>query len=305
MSKSWRNFADWAKHQPAVLRLADQLGRSRGRLRLLDDLHPPPPAPRKPSLQTWESQSLAAIWIGHATVLLRINGKTILTDPVFSSRVGLGLGMLTIGPKRWLAPAMSIGELPPIDLILISHAHFDHLDRPSLVKLPRRTPVVTASNTSDLLLDLGYRNVTELKWGQSFRMDSLEVTATSVKHWGARTFYDLHRGYNGYVLRSADHRVLYAGDTAYHEEFVKQHPVDLAILGIAAYDPYIAAHATPEQAWQMAGHARARFVLPIHHSTFRLSHEPMDEPLQRLLKAAGEPADRIIIREIGGQWGIP
>ena len=94
--------------------------------------------------------------------------------------------------------------------------------------------------------------------------------------------------------------MLYGGDTAYHELFKDLDPVDLAILGIGAYDPYIAAHATPEQAVTMANHAGAKNILPIHHSTFRLSHEAMDEPMARMIAAAGH--DRVVIREVGQQW---
>src|SRR5690606_18933465 len=116
-------------------------------------------------LGSWADQSLAAVWIGHATVLLRIEGVTILTDPVFAPRVGLGLGMLTGGPKRLIAPAIKIGQLPAIDLVLLSHAHFDHLDRPTLDRLDKRTPVVTAHQTRDLVADLGFSDITELRWG--------------------------------------------------------------------------------------------------------------------------------------------
>ena len=104
------------------------------------------------------------------------------------------------------------------------------------------------------------------------------------------------------MLSDGKRRVLYGGDTAYHEGFRDVGRVNLAILGIGAYDPYIAAHANPEQVWQMADHCRADHVLPMHHSTFRLSHEPMHEPIERLLSAAGRGADRIVVREIGGAW---
>jgi L-ascorbate metabolism protein UlaG (beta-lactamase superfamily) len=98
--------------------------------------------------------------------------------------------------------------------------------------------------------------------------------------------------------------VLYGGDTAYHEGFRGVGKVDLAILGIGAYDPYVAAHATPEQAWQMADHCRAEHVLPMHHSTFKLSHEPRHEPLERLLAAAGRLVDRVVAPQIGRSWAL-
>jgi L-ascorbate metabolism protein UlaG (beta-lactamase superfamily) len=298
---SWRRIADWAKHRPLTLRIADGLGRGRGRMRLLDHLNPPPRPRHKPLLRDWASHKLAAAWIGHATVLLRIGGKTILTDPVLSHRIGVGFGLFTVGLKREFAAALRPRELPPIDLILISHAHMDHLDRPTLARLKKTIPVVTASKTSDLIGDLGFHWVTELGWGDSMRFGDVNITACEVKHWGARMFNDRYRGYNGYVLDDGRHRVLYGGDTADHD-FRNITSVDLAILGIGAYDPYIAAHATPEQAWSMARQIGARWLLPIHHSTFRLSHEPMDEPMRRMVAAAGDEHKRLIIREIGGEW---
>jgi L-ascorbate metabolism protein UlaG (beta-lactamase superfamily) len=303
---SWKSIANWGRHSPLALRLADRLGRGKGRLRLFDRLNPPPPAPHKPDLSNWQQQELAAIWVGHATVLLRLGGMTILTDPVFSSHVGLGLGLMTAGPRRYYAAALRPRDLPPIDLILISHSHFDHLDRPSLLRLPKRTPIVTARNTRDLIEDLGFKEVIELDWRQKTTVGSVTLTAVEVNHWGARTIFDRHRGYNAYLLETAHHRVLYGGDTAYFEGFKFVGKVDLAILGIGAYDPYIHAHATPEQVWQMADQVDADYLLPIHHTTFRLSHEPMDEPIQRILTQARKEGkeDRVIVREIGGQWHL-
>src|SRR5437870_4773158 len=142
---------------------------------------PPPRAILSPSLSNWESLELAAVWIGHATVLLRVAGVTILTDPVFSNRIGIGLGFLTGGPKRFIAPALTIRQLPPIDLVLLSHAHFDHLDRPTLSRLPKSASVVTAHRTRDLVDDLGFRSVTELRWGESHSFGPLKIAARKVK----------------------------------------------------------------------------------------------------------------------------
>lgn len=300
---TWRHCADWAKRRQFTLRLADQLGRGRGRLRFLDNINPPARCLLKPDLTTWEDQDLAAVWVGHATVLLRVGGMTVLTDPVLGNRVGLGLGLATGGPRRLVAPALRVRELPRIDLILLSHAHYDHLDRPTLARLPKHTPVVTAHRTQDLVRDLGFRTVNELRWGESLTIGGVvEVAAHEVAHWGARTFYDHYRGFNAYTLRAGRRRVLFGGDTAYHDGFREIGKVDLAILGIGAYHPYVAAHATPEQAWAMADHVRADAILPMHHGTFRLGHEPTAEPMERLLTAAGRDAARVVIREIGGTW---
>lgn len=312
MPLSWRNIADWAKHRPAVLRLADRLGRGRGRLRLLDRLgRRPLPVRTRPSLSNWEDRKFSAIWIGHATVLLRLGGLTILTDPVFSDRIGLGVGVATLGPRRRIAPAVPLARLPPVDLILVSHAHFDHLDRPTLVKLKRQIPVITSEHNGDLIRDLGFRRVRELRLpadesrrtGESIIFRGVTISARRVPHWAPRTFLDVHRGYAAFLIEAGPRRVLFGGDSAGGGHFDDLRNVDLAILGIGGYDPYRAAHATPEEVWQMALGMGAQNLMPVHHSTFRLSLEPPDEPLRRLLRAsaadAAPAATRIVARAPG------
>lgn len=302
----WRTITDLAKKNDWPLRVADRLGRGKGRLRWIDRLHRIPPARLRPDLTDWGERKLSAVWIGHATVLLRVANHTILTDPVFGPRVGIGLGFMTAGPLRQQRPALSIVELPPIDLILLSHAHFDHLDRPSLDRLPKTARVVTYPGVSELAADLGFAETIEIEWGQTIRMGDLTITGLPVAHWGARTFFDTHRKYGGFLLEDRlGRRVLYGADSAYHEQWKGLGPVDLAILGIGAYDPYIAAHANPEQVLAMADHAEARHILPIHHSSFILSHEPLDEPMQRLRKALGGNTSRIVVHEVGGSWTAP
>ena len=281
--------------------MADRLGRGRGRMRWFDHWNTVG-RPRTPDLTRWHDADLSAIWIGHATVLLRVGGLTILTDPVLGNRVGIGLGLITAGPQRLVAPALTLSQLPHIDLILISHAHFDHLDRPTLSRMSKHIPVVTAHRTLDLIRDLGFRTITELQWGESIEVRGVNITARKVTHWGARTFLDHHRGYNAYLLEAANRRVLYGGDTAFQSHFNDLGRIDLGILGIGGYDPYVQSHATPEQAWAMGTHMNADHILPIHHSTFRLSHEPRREPLERLITAAGNDSGRIVVREVGGQW---
>lgn len=285
------------------MRIADRLSRGKGRLRVLDAIFSRPlPAPHRPSFAEWENAEVAAAWLGHATVLLRIGGKTILTDPVFSTRVGLSLAIATGGPARLVAPALRVGELPKIDLILVSHAHFDHLDRPTLARLPKNVPVITARNTRDLLDDLGYTNVSEVGWGDIVKLNGLSIKGWEVNHWGARTMTDTYRTACAFLLEAGKRRVLFGGDSAYGKHFAEVGGVDLAAMGIGAYNPWIKGHATPEQAWDMAQQMRAKFVLPMHHKTFRLSHEPMEEPLERMQQAAGRDADRLVASEIGQTW---
>ncbi|HEY1754909.1 MAG TPA: MBL fold metallo-hydrolase [Bryobacteraceae bacterium] len=266
------------------------------------------PSPSVPNIAAWPAEGVHAAWIGHSTVLIRVDGFTILTDPVFSTRVGIKIGPFTLGIKRLVQPALHLKEMPVPDLILLSHAHMDHLDRPSLRKLENRgTTLITAAGTSDLLRVKRYRAVHELRWEESCQVGPAKVRAFEVKHWGARTRTDVYRGYNGYLIEAGRYRILFGGDTAFTDSFRKVRsakPVDLAIMPIGAYNPWIHAHCNPEQALAMANQAGAEFVLPVHHKTFKLSSEPYGEPIERLLLASGAATGRIAVREIGDEFHL-
>jgi L-ascorbate metabolism protein UlaG (beta-lactamase superfamily) len=263
-------------------------------------------APNTPAPLLWPDTGLHAAWLGHSTVLLKIDGFTILTDPVFSARAGVNMGLATLGVKRLTAPALTIAALPKIDLVLLSHAHMDHFDLPSLRRLQDpETHVITARHTSDLLRVTRWASVTELGWGEEHHVGPVAIRGIEVNHWGARVRTDTFRGYNGYLIRSGKRRILFAGDTAATNTFrsiAGSSPVDLAIMPIGAYNPWIHFHCNPEQAWAMSNDARANRVLPVHHSTFQLSREPVGEPMERLLSAAGRDSSRIVVRQIGQQW---
>ncbi len=264
------------------------------------------PAPYHPQARQWPECGLHAAWLGHSTVLLKIDGFTILTDPVFSPRVGLNFGPVTIGIKRLVDVAAVPDELPPIDLILLSHAHMDHFDLPSLRRLEDpRTQVITAAHTSDLLRPRRYAQVHELRWRETVQTGPARVTAFEVAHWGARMRSDVHRGYNGYLIEINDRRIIFGGDTAYTTAFKQirsSTPIDLAIMPIGAYDPWIRVHCNPEQAWSMANDAGAEYVLPVHHQTFALSREERLEPIERLLRTAGSANDRVCLQVIGQEF---
>jgi L-ascorbate metabolism protein UlaG (beta-lactamase superfamily) len=270
------------------------------------------PASARPWPNEWPNDRLTAAWLGHATVLLNFDGVTVLTDPALFRRIGIRLPFLTIGPKRLTNAALSPRELPPIDLILLSHAHFDHLDTRTLHRFGRRTQVITASRTSDLLSWTKLRRITELAWGEgvviSTAAGELTVRAFRVKHWGARLRRDDYRGYNGYVLERLGRRVIFGGDTALTNDFAALHDgraYDLAILSIGAYEPWIRSHSTPEEAVAMADMAGARFVMPVHHQTFKLSFEPFAEPIERFSAALAKQPERIALREIGETFVLP
>ena len=264
------------------------------------------PAFAKPVPNEWSNERLTAAWLGHATVLLNFFGVAILTDPVLLPRIGIPLPFTAIGPKRLTKPALTVDELPPIDLILLSHAHFDHFDWRTLRRFGAQTQVVTASGTRDLLCWTRLREIVELGWGEATNVGTsagpLSVRAFPVRHWGARLQTDRHRGYNGYVLERNGRRVIFAGDTAFTNHFSDlrdDRPYDLAIMGIGAYDPWIRSHCTPEQAIAMANAAGARFIMPVHHQTFKLSFEPFREPIERFTAALASQPERIALRAIG------
>jgi L-ascorbate metabolism protein UlaG (beta-lactamase superfamily) len=264
------------------------------------------PAPHRPDPRVWPDTGCHAAWLGHSTVLLKIDGLTILTDPVFSKRAGIGLGPVTLGLKRLVDPALAIAELPNIDVVLLSHAHMDHFDLPSLRRLEGRgVTVITASRTADLLRANRYGAVRELRWDERTQVGPLAIRAFEVRHWGARMRRDTYRGYNGYTLEAGRHRVLFGGDTAMTDSFRQlksSRPWNLAIMPVGAYNPWIHAHCTPEQAWQMAQHAGAEFFLPVHHQTFMLSREPYFEPIERVYAAAGSNPDRVALSRIGQEF---
>ena len=279
----------------------------------IESWRPITPAFAKPEPLRWNDCEVTAAWIGHATVLINFFGIKILTDPVLFPRIGIRLPGLTIGPKRLAAPALQFRELPQIDLIVLSHAHFDHFDLRTIHRFDEPTRVITAPNTADLLRWTRLREITELHWGETKILNvagdakgDIVISAFQVRHWGARKQRDDYRGYNGYVIERNGRRILFGGDTAMTDTFAKlRQPIDLAIMSIGAYNPWIQSHCTPEQAVEMATAAGARFIMPVHHQTFRLSFEPMREPIERFQAALSNTPKRIALREIGETFVLP
>jgi L-ascorbate metabolism protein UlaG (beta-lactamase superfamily) len=263
------------------------------------------PAPQRPDPSSWPDDRLTVAWLGHATVLFNFHGTWVLTDPALERRIGIGRGPAKLGPRRLVQPALWARDLPDLDLLLLSHAHMDHTDLGTLRLLPAGVPVVVQPGNRDLVRR--FSQVHELAWGESIQLDGLRIESTEVRHWGARMVTDIHRGYGGFLLQNAGRTVLFAGDTAYTDALTKlgrRAPIDLAILPIGAYDPWINNHASPEQAWTMFRRLGAEYVLPVHHSTFRLSREPVGEPIRRFLAAAGSESWRVVGTEVGATWSI-
>ncbi len=249
---------------------------------------------------------LGLTFIGHSSFFVQMGGQNVLIDPNFAR----WLFVL----KRLRRPGLRVRDLPPVDFVLVTHAHFDHLHRPSLRSLVQHTlrtrgrapAIIIPNNVSDLVSDLGFSEIVELDWWNTSRHGGLAITHVPSRHWGARILKDSHRGYGGFVLRAGKHSVYHAGDTAYFagfQEIGRRLSPELALLPIGAYNPptFRNVHADPADATRAFLDLRARWMVPMHYGTFRLSHEPVEEPLQLLnqeARAAGIE-DRVVVLEEG------
>ena len=255
----------------------------------------------------WSDEAFTVGWVGHATVLINVYGTTILTDPVLLKRLAppyLG-GQRNLGIRRITECPCEFEDLPPIDLVLLSHAHHDHWDTASLKFFDDSTDAIIPRQTRDLIPKGHFKEVTELDWGQSTNVGELTVRAFKVQHWGYRAGKPIKaRGYNGYVLSKRGAKIVFFGDSAYHDRSVLRRPVnwveragagpyDLCILPIGDYF-YHYNHMTPEEAWSIYKQLGGKKFLPIHWRTFKLSPTPIHEPIERLRKAAQDEVEDII-----------
>lgn len=245
--------------------------------------------PRKP-IPTGPEE-LGVTFIGHSSFLVQAAGRNLLFDPVFSTWLIL--------LRRQRRPGVRVRDLPPIDIVLLSHAHMDHLDRSSLRRVVRATrrrgrqaPIaIVPRDVGEIVRGLGFSQVVELDWWQSYEAEGLTITHTPAKHWGTRWFTDGHRGYGGYGVEGGAQRLYYSGDTAYFSgfrEIGQRLRPELALLPIGAYSPdsYRTVHTSPEDALRAFADLGAERMVPMHYGTFWLSEEPMEEPLPRLLEGA-------------------
>ncbi|HLL74884.1 MAG TPA: MBL fold metallo-hydrolase [Pyrinomonadaceae bacterium] len=266
------------------------------------------PAPHRPLPEGWPDDRLTVAWLGHATLLINFYGTWLLTDPALRRRVGLRIAPgVTLGPRRLVEPALGPHELPRLDAVLVSHAHMDHCDLATLRRLPKSARAVVQRGNLDLVRR--FQSADELAWGESVEVAGARVESIEVNHWGARRLTDRERGYGGFLVEKHGRAIVFGGDTAYTRAFGRLRRRDtrivLAALPVGAYDPYIFAHANPEQAWAMGREMGAEYFLPMHHSTFRLSREPTKEPISRLLAAAGPEEWRVALTEVGQTWQLP
>jgi L-ascorbate metabolism protein UlaG (beta-lactamase superfamily) len=269
------------RHKPFVMTKLQQLWR------LVRESHEQPMTGSPRPVKLVKSQDLGVTFIGHSSFLLQMDGRKVLIDPVFAKRL--------VVLRRQRRPGLLVEELPPIDLVLLTHAHMDHLDVSSLRRVIRATrrltgkspEVVVPKGVEDLVASLGFSQVHGLAWWEQIDIQGLHVTMTPCRHWGARMFRDTHRGYGGYVIEGTDHSVYHSGDTAYFDGFSEigtRLKPQVALLPIGAYfpDSYRTVHTSPEEAVRAFIELGADKMVPMHYGTFRLGREPMDEPLQRL-----------------------
>src|ERR1700760_27182 len=274
MHRVWRS-------RPVPMRKIEQL------LRLVRESHELPMTGVSRAVQLVGRGGLGVTFIGHSSFLLQVNGRKVLIDPVFSKRLIL--------LRRQRRPGGLVEDLPPLDVVLLTHAHMDHLDMASLRRVVRATrrlsgrgpEVVVPRGVEDLVESVGFSRVHQLEWWEQTEVQGLKVTMTPCRHWGARMFRDVHRGYGGYVLEGGGQSVYHSGDTAYFEgfrEIGRRLKPEVALLPIGAYfpDSYRSVHTSPEEAVRAFVELGAEQMVPMHYGTFRLGREPMEEPVQRL-----------------------
>ncbi|WP_269858871.1 MBL fold metallo-hydrolase [Streptomyces sp. RPT161] len=271
-----------------------------------EDLADLPRLPVRPArLPDVDARTLAISWVGHASWVVRVGGLTVLTDPVWSRRI---LGT----PARVTPVGVAWANLPPVDAVVISHNHYDHLDAPTLKRLPRDTALFVPAGLARWCRRRGFTRVTELDWWEAAELGGVRFEFVPAHHWSKRTLTDTCRSlWGGWVLSDpAGQRLYFAGDTGYghwFREIGRRHPdIDIALLPIGAYQPrrlLRSVHTDPEEAVQACLDVGARVMAPMHWATFLLSAEPPLEPLTRCRAAwvaSGRPRQDLWDLPIGG-----
>jgi L-ascorbate metabolism protein UlaG (beta-lactamase superfamily) len=262
------------------------------------------------------TDGLRITWAGHASTIVQLDGKTVLLDPVWSPKIG---GVI----RRLGAPGIPWENLPKVDAVLVSHNHYDHLDVPTLKRLPADTPIVVPAGNGRLLRRKGFAHVQELEWWQTAVVEGLKLHLVPAHHWSRRVPWDQDRSlWGGWVVEGKAQTAYFAGDTAYGPFFgdiARRHPrLDVAMMPIGAYAPrhYNGCnHVDPEESLQAFQDVGANVMVPVHWGTFRLSPEPIMEPIERLEAAWGRSGlerhrlwDLAVgeSRQLGGKWtGLP
>lgn len=233
-------------------------------------------------------------WVGHSTLLIQLDGLNLLTDPQWSDRAS---PFTSTGPKRLMPPGLRFEDLPPIDLVLISHDHYDHLDVDTVQRLAQsHHPLfIVPLGLKAWFAEIGIAEVVELDWWESRTVKGVTLTCLPAQHFSGRTLWDHNRRlWSAWAVAGSTKRLFFAGDTGYYPVFEeigrRLGPFDLAAIPIGAYMPreiMKMTHVTPEQALQIFAEVRGRTFVAMHWGTFDLTEEPIDEPPRRLEAEAG------------------
>ena len=243
-------------------------------------------------------------WIGHASFLLQFADHSVIVDPNWARWHGF--------VKRLREPGLPLESIPELDLVLVSHAHFDHLHKPSLKVLQSRGGIVVPRGSASLVRRLGFPAVHEMKVWEAIEYNSMNVVHTPSHHWGARYLHDTHRDYGGYLIESGGKSVFHCGDSAWFDGFAeigrRHENIDVALMPIGAYEAPSGrdVHMNPEEAVRAFAELGAKVMIPMHYGTFPLGNEPIEEPVERLLMEADRLgiSERILIPEegVGIEW---
>lgn len=262
-----------------------------------------------------DGEEMRATWIGHATVLVQTRGLNILTDPLWSQRTS---PFAFVGPKRVRAPGVRFEDLPRIDLVLISHNHYDHMDLATLRRLwERDRPAILVSLGNDAILRAAGIPAIARDWRQGVRIGPAEAVVERVHHWSSRWGTDRNRAlWSGFTIRLPGGNIFFAGDTGWGDgswvrEAAARGPVRLAILPIGAYEPrdlMASSHIDSGEAVRIFEALNPRQALGIHWGTVQLSFEPIGDPPRRLAalrRARRIPDDRFVATEVGRSFSVP
>jgi L-ascorbate metabolism protein UlaG (beta-lactamase superfamily) len=267
-------------------------------------------------IETHRSGGVESVtWLGHAAFLMRIGGKTVLIDPFLSDYASPVHG---VGPRRFTPPGIPVEHLPPVDVLIVSHNHYDHLDARTIQALPgkSRIQVIVPLGLRRFFKARGFRHVTEMAWHDKTEIDGLNVTCVPAIHRSARTLIDRNRTlWAGFILQDSKCRIYFGGDTGYGAVFQetgeRYGPFDLALIGIGCYAPRAAMHmnhADPEEAVQIAVDLKARHVMAMHWGTIIMTEEPPFEPPRRFRIAAasaGFSTDQAWLMRVGETRKLP
>lgn len=257
----------------------------------------------EPVLDPPEQDKVRVTWIGHASFYLQFAGHSVIVDPNWAKWHG--------PVKRSRHPGLNLHGLPEVDLVLVTHAHFDHLHKPSLKILQAREGIIVPKGSRSLVKRLGFPATYEVRVWDELRFDALEIIHTPSHHWGARFLHDTHRDYGGYIVRAGGKSVFHCGDSAYFDGFKeigRRHEIDIALMPIGAYEAPSGrdVHMNPEEAVRAFVDLEAKLLIPMHYGTFPLGNEPHDEPVERLLAEADRLgiSERILVPEegVGIEW---